>query len=106
VILRSWGGRVPLDRAEAFVRHLSRTGVADYRRRPGCREVRLLRRDHDGWAHFQLESLWTDMGAIRAYAGERPERAVLYPDDERFGLVPDATVTHFELVALEPEDPA
>jgi hypothetical protein len=41
------------------------------------------------------------MDAIRAYAGETPEVAVLYPGDDVYELVPDTTVTHYEVLSLE-----
>lgn len=101
MIARAWGGRVPLEHARGFHRHLLETGVADYRRQPACLDVQLWRRDEDGWAHFLLLSTWRDMDAIRAYAGQMPGLAVLYRGDEMFGLVPDTTVTHYEVLKLD-----
>lgn len=40
------------------------------------------------------------MEAIRGYAGESPDVAVLYPKDDAFGLVPDLTVTHYLVLDL------
>lgn len=102
MIARTWGGKVPEAQAGAFHRHLLLTGVADYRAQDGCLEVRLWRRDAEGWAHFLLSSVWRDMAAVRAYAGETPEVAVLYPGDDAFGLVPDRDVTHYHVLDLEP----
>lgn len=101
MISRTWGGKVPLPHAAAFHRHLLATGVAAYRQQPACLEVHLWRRDADGWASFFLSSIWRDMDAIRAYAGETPEVAVLYPGDDMYELVPDTTVTHYEVLSLE-----
>lgn len=101
MIERIWGGKVPVDRAGAFHAHLLRTGVADYRAQTGCVAVRLYRKTLDGWAHFLLCSTWKDMDAIRNYAGSTPEAAVLYPDDDAFGLVPDRHVAHYEVLALD-----
>lgn len=61
-------------------------------------EVRLFRREVEGWAVFLLVSLWTSMDEIRAYAGSTPEVAVVYPEDERFELVADRRVTHYEVL--------
>lgn len=98
MIARIWGGKVPIEHATGFHQHLLTTGVADYHHQPGCIEVLLWRRDVDGWAHFLLSSLWIGMDAIRAYAGDAPELAVLYLEDHAFGLVPDTTVTHHEVL--------
>jgi quinol monooxygenase YgiN len=102
MIARTWGGRVPWAHAADFHRHLLETGVADYRRQSGCLETWLWRRNADGWAHFLLVSVWRDMAAVRGYAGSAVDSAVLYPDDARFGLVPDTTATHYEVLALDP----
>ncbi|MQA73715.1 MAG: hypothetical protein GEU88_05110 [Solirubrobacterales bacterium] len=100
MIVRTWGGRVPLEHEAGFHQHLLATGVADCRRRSGCLEVQVWRRrDEDGWVRFLLISWWQDRGVVRQYAGGDAETAVLYPGDERFGLVPDTTVTHYELVS-------
>ena len=101
MIARTWGGKVPLGQANGFHRHLLETGVADYRRQPGCLQTWMWRRDADGWAHFQLVSLWCDLAAVHGYAGTAADLAVLYPGDERFGLVPDATATHYEVLDLD-----
>lgn len=98
MITRTWGGKVPLVNAVGFHNHLLATGVEDYRQHPGCVEVRVLRRDSDGWAHFLLLSTWSSTDAIHEYAGESPNKAVLYPGDEAFGLVPDHTVTHYDVL--------
>lgn len=101
MIARSWSGRVPLVHARDFHRHLLATGVADYRRTPGCFDVQLWRRDVDHWSTFLLLSVWSDLDAIRAYAGDAYETAVLYPGDDAFGLVPDRFVTHYEVLEYE-----
>lgn len=100
LIARSWGCRTPLRHAEGFHRHLLETGVADYRRQAGCRDVRLMRRDSGEVTHFMLLSFWESMDAIRAYAGDEPEIPVLYHGDEVYGLDPDLFVSHYETTAI------
>jgi quinol monooxygenase YgiN len=100
VIVRTWSGKVPIDQADGFHRHLLATGVGDYRHRPGCADIALWRRDQDGWAVFTLVSTWRDLDSIRGYAGDDYERAVLYPDDDRYGLVPDLSALHHELLSI------
>lgn len=99
MIVRTWSGKVPLGKAEGFHRHLLATGVKDYRCRAGCLDIALWRRDEDGWAVFTLVSTWSDVETIRAYAGHDLERAMLYPDDQSFDLVPDLRAHHHQLVS-------
>lgn len=42
-------------------------------------------------------SLWEDMDAVRAFAGEDPSRAVYYPEDDRFLVTRASTVDHFDV---------
>lgn len=97
MIARTWSGKVPHAQAVGFHQHLLETGVRDYERHGGCLEAKILRRDCDGWTVFLLFSVWESWDAIRAYAGSAPEQAVLYPQDERFGLVPDLSVLHYDI---------
>ncbi len=101
MILRTWGARTTLECADAFHRHLLETGIADYRKIAGCREVHLVRRDEGGVTHFLLLSFWDSLDAIRTYTGENFEVAVLYPGDEAYRLDPDRFVHHFETVSTE-----
>lgn len=103
MIVRTWSGRVPLAHADGFRAHLLATRVADYRLQPGCREVRLWCADaEDRTVRFPLVSVCSDMDAIRAYADDEPADAALYPDDERFELVPDRVAVHHALVLADP----
>jgi quinol monooxygenase YgiN len=102
MIVRTWSGRVPSEHGAGFHEHLLATGVADYRAQPGCVDVRLWCSDDGVTATFTLVSIWTDLSAIRAYAGDRPEIAVLYPEDGRFGLEPDRNVRHHTLLLADP----
>lgn len=102
MIVRTWSGRVPLGHADLFHAHLLATGIADYRAQPGCHEIKLWRTDEDAIVRFTLVSIWSDMDAIRSYAGNEPEVAVLYPDDQCFELVPDRVVKHSALVLADP----
>jgi heme-degrading monooxygenase HmoA len=97
VIARLWNGTVPADRADAYLEYLNRTGVPDYRATDGNRGVQVLRRDEGGRTHFLLVSLWESWDAIRAFAGDDPERARYYPEDEEFLLELEPRVTHYEV---------
>jgi heme-degrading monooxygenase HmoA len=44
-------------------------------------------------------SFWVSRDAIGAFAGEDIERAVFYPEDDRYLVDRETTVTHYEVVA-------
>jgi heme-degrading monooxygenase HmoA len=58
----------------------------------------MLRRDEGERTEFITLSLWESEDAIRAFAGDNIEAAVLYPEDERYLIGGESTVAHYEVV--------
>jgi hypothetical protein len=52
------------------------------------------------WLQFLTLSLWDSVDAIRAFAGDNIDAAVLYPQDERYLVGGQLTVTHYQVVDL------
>jgi heme-degrading monooxygenase HmoA len=96
MIARTWHGRVPARRADAYAEYVRRTGLADLARTPGNRGAYLLRRTDGDVAHFVVTSLWDSVDAIRAFAGDDLE-VVFYEDDDRFLVDREWFVTHYEI---------
>jgi len=106
MIARTWRGATKTEDAERYLDYLHQTGLAEYRKIEGNRGVVALRRVAQGQAEFLLVSLWDSENAIRQFAGEDIDRAVFYPEDERFLIDRDNHVTHYEVVfdsALVPQ---
>lgn len=103
-IARTWKGVVRRADADAYVEYIRGTGLAEYAATPGNRGAWMLRRDEGDTTEFITLSLWDSVDAIRAFAGDDIEVAVMYPEDERFLLDGDSTVTHYE-VAEEVQPP-
>ena len=95
-IARMWGGRTPIELSAAFEEHVRSTGIAEAFA-AGASGSLLLKRTHESQAYFLLITLWPDFESIRRFAGDPIDRAVLYPGDEQFELVPDHTVSHYEV---------
>ncbi|HET7461618.1 MAG TPA: antibiotic biosynthesis monooxygenase [Longimicrobium sp.] len=106
MIARVWRGEVRADDANAYARYLRATGEPDCRTLPGNRGVLILRRDGEERTEFVFVSFWSDMAAIRAFAGEDVERARYYPEDERYLLALDPHVRHFDVTTAGIEFPA
>lgn len=98
MIARIWRGATELDDAPAYVDYLRRTGLKDYRQTPGNQGAYVLWRDTDGRAEFVTISLWDSKEAIVGFAGEQIERAVFYPEDDRYLIDRDLTVAHYHVV--------
>jgi heme-degrading monooxygenase HmoA/uncharacterized damage-inducible protein DinB len=99
MIARSWDGVTRATEADEYTDYLRRTGVKDLSATSGNRAVYVFRRREGESARFRVLSLWDSMDGIRAFAGDDPERARYYPEDERFLAALDPNVEHFEVVA-------
>jgi heme-degrading monooxygenase HmoA len=98
MIARTWHGRVRAADADAYYAYLLRTGLSDYRSTPGNQGVQVLRRVDGEVAQFLLITSWDSWEAIRAFAGDDPERARYYPEDDRWLLEKEPLVTHYEVL--------
>lgn len=99
MIARTWHGRVPSEKADAYYAYLRRTGLAEYAATPGNRGVSVLRRTDGPVTHFLLLTLWDSIDAIQAFAGPEYQVARYYPEDEDYLLEREAFVTHYEVLA-------
>ena len=97
MIARVWKGAVRRRDADAYARYMQDTGVAGYARTPGNRGVWMLRRDVDDRTEFVMFTLWDSLEAVKAFAGDDPETAVFYPEDERFLVERELVATHYEV---------
>jgi heme-degrading monooxygenase HmoA len=98
MIARTWRGATKAEDADTYLDYLHHTGLAEYRKVEGNRGVLALRRVAGGRAEFLLISLWDSERAIRQFAGNDIDRAVFYPEDERFLVERDDQVNHYEVV--------
>jgi heme-degrading monooxygenase HmoA len=98
VIARIWRGAVRTEDAAEYAVYIEETGMEQYRSTPGNQGAWILRRDVGELSHFITLSMWDDMDAVRAFAGDDPERAVLYSEDEKYLVEHHDTVEHYEIV--------
>jgi heme-degrading monooxygenase HmoA len=100
IIVRRWASRIRTTDESAYVDYIKRTGIDDYRKTPGNLGAQmLLRALGDGTSEVTTLSWWTDMNAIRAFAGEDVEIARYYPEDDAFLLEKPERVDHHRVVA-------
>ncbi len=84
-IVRVWTGVVRTQAREASADYVDRTGIDAYRSTPGSLGAWLLTRDlGEGHTEITTVSRWDSMAAVIAFAGDDPERAVYYPEDDRY----------------------
>lgn len=101
MIARIWRGRTRAEDADEYVEYVNQTGVAQHRRTAGNHGSMILRRKAGNEVEFLVFSLWESLDAVRAFAGERPEVAVYYPEDKRFLLGLEPEVRHYEVAVAD-----
>jgi heme-degrading monooxygenase HmoA len=92
-----WTGRVRLEDVDAYVAYVEETGIEAQIGSPGNLSSQLVVRTVGEEAEIAVLSMWESMEAVKTFAGPRPERAVYYPEDERYLTSAPEEVTHWEV---------
>jgi hypothetical protein len=98
MIARRWQGRVPVDKAEEYLRLMTEVGLADYRSTEGNRAAWCLHRREGDIVHVEMLTYWDDEAAIRRFAGDDMLQPKYYDFDADFLLELEPQVKHFEVI--------
>jgi heme-degrading monooxygenase HmoA len=98
MILRMWRGRAAADNAQAYIDHATRTVFPKLKLLAGFQGGGLLRRESGGLIEYLVVTHWESWNAVRAFAGERPDIAVVEPEAKAALVSFDEGVEHFEEV--------
>jgi heme-degrading monooxygenase HmoA len=98
MIARMWRGYAIRERADDYIKHLQQSVIPELCQIDGFKGVYLLRRESSDDVEFVVLTLWESMEAIRKFAGENPENAVVAPAARVLFREYDAKVKHFEIV--------
>jgi hypothetical protein len=100
-ILREWRAEIHRSTSDAYLDYVRATGIAEYRRTPGNLGAVVAVRDIDATrSEVVTLSWWTSLDAIRAFAGEPPDRARYFPEDDRYLLTRPDHVRHYRSTDL------
>lgn len=86
------------EKANDYVQHLEMSVLPELRQIRGFQGVYLMRQDSAETVEFIVLTLWESMDAIRKFAGENAEVAVVAPAAQEMFREFDSTVKHFEVV--------
>ena len=84
MIARIWQGRTRPGMGKPYYEYLEETGLKEYQATEGLKKVLVLTREVGDQTEYVLVTLWDDMDAVRRFAGPEPEKAVYYPEDDRY----------------------
>ena len=97
MIARTWRGATRAEDEQAYVDYLEQTGMSAVRALPGHRGTIVLHRRAGDRAEFQTVLLFDSLDDVRAFAGDDLERAVFFPEDDRFLIERELHVAHYEM---------
>jgi heme-degrading monooxygenase HmoA len=98
MIARLWRGWTLAENAPAYEGLLRSTILPGIHRVPGYRGAWLLRRTISDGVEFATVTLWESMAAVREFAGDDPDAAVVPPEARRLLERFDQRSVHYEVV--------
>jgi heme-degrading monooxygenase HmoA len=98
VIARHWRGLARREFAAAYIAHLESETFPAVRALPGFVGASILRRDVDAGVEFLVVTEWQSLDAVRAFAGDDLEAAVVPQKVQAMMVEFDGRVRHYEVV--------
>ena len=99
MIVRAWRGYASATAPEAYPKHLLESVRPKLDLLAGFRGLSLFRRRIGEEVEYLVLTHWESMDAIRAFAGNEPERAVVEPEARAALVRFDDRVTHYDVLA-------
>jgi heme-degrading monooxygenase HmoA len=104
MIARVWRGWATPHDADTYERHFRSSVVPHLSEIEGYRGARLLRRSDGGEESFVSITFFDSVDAIRAFAGEDVEAAVVEPEARRALSRVEERCTHYTVVVADTRD--
>jgi heme-degrading monooxygenase HmoA len=102
LISRNWRGLVLSEEADNYILHLRQETFPQLARIAGFVSASILRRETARGVEFLIQTLWESMDAIRQFAGESVQVAVVPPVAQAMMIEYDREVVHYEIVDTTP----
>ncbi len=95
-ITRIWHGTIKAEHADEYLKYVEETGLSDYQNVDGNLSTKVLRKIDVNICHFLTVTEWDSYKSIKKFAGEDFEKARYYPEDNKYLLEFEESVTHYE----------
>ncbi len=96
-IMRLWHGEVSLEKADEYQQFMIDKAAPDYSSIDGLLNLSFQRKDDTDKAHFLLVTLWDNIESIKKFAGEQPDIAKYYLEDDNFLLSKEKYTTMYDV---------
>lgn len=95
MIMRTWRGWTRHEDTDAYAEYILGTGIVEYMATPGNQGAYIVSRPDGDRTEFLTISFWDSRESIVAFAGDDIDRAVFYPEDDRYLIDRETKVRHF-----------
>ncbi len=96
-IMRLWHGEVDREKADEYEKLMVEKAVPDYSSVEGLLKLYFQRKDEKSITHFLLVTIWDSMESVKKFAGDNPEIAKYYPEDDKFLLKKEKKTELYEI---------
>ena len=96
-IMRLWHGEVAIGKADEYEKFMIDRAAPDYGSVTGLIKLYFQRKDEEKKAHFLLVTLWDSIDSVKKFAGDNPEIAKYYPEDDEFLLEKEKYVSMYKV---------
>lgn len=96
-IMRLWHGEVPLEKADEYEQFMVEKAAPDYGSVDGLLKLYFQRKNEETTAHFLLVTIWDSLDSIKKFAGDEPELAKYYAEDDNFLLEKEKNTTMYDV---------
>jgi len=97
MIVRMWHGKVPASKANEYAEFMKERAAPDYGSVDGLQKLLFLRKDRIDVTDFLLVTYWDSMESVKQFAGDPPEKAKYYPEDDQFLIEKEETSALYEV---------
>ncbi|MBA3874045.1 MAG: antibiotic biosynthesis monooxygenase [Anaerolineae bacterium] len=98
MIARIWKAVADAERVKDYVAHFEKNVFPELRQIMGFQGAYVMEKVLDDGVEIQVMSLWESMDAIRQFAGEQVDQAVVEPEAQAVLRSFDKTVSHHEVL--------
>jgi heme-degrading monooxygenase HmoA len=86
MIVRTWRGRTRLSDGDEYEAFMIKRAAPDYSSVAGLENLFFGRRNEGDVSHFLLITVWDSIESVKKFAGENPEIAKYYSEDDDYLL--------------------
>ena len=98
MIVRTWRGESTASQADHYIRHFKENVLPELKAIDGHRGAYVLQRAQEDRIEFLVMTLWESMAAVREFAGDTVDQAVVEPEARVVLTDFDLTVKYYEVV--------